>query len=40
MKNLAIIVAAVVIAGCATKPRNIPPASVSPVAWKQLSCRN
>ena len=38
MRNLAIIAAAALLAGCATKPQNIPPANISPIQFKDLSC--
>lgn len=38
MKAPAVLAAAILLAGCATKPQNIPPASVSPIAFKDLTC--
>lgn len=38
MKNLAIAIVCGALAACATKPQNIPPTSISPIQFKDLSC--
>lgn len=38
-KTITLTVAAVALAGCATHPRNIAPAAVSTLQFRDLSCR-